>query len=80
MSITGTVTKVIRRRTPHGSAYLTVDVQAPSGHTSRLRYLQSFTTAPVKGQVVTIEGMPLMGFPRVNIGAVRVQVHQEVTP
>ena len=79
MTVTGTVIKVIHRPTPHGSVYLTVDVQGDSGHVSRLRYLKSFTTAPARGQRVRIDGMPLMGFPKANIGAETVTVLEGAT-
>jgi hypothetical protein len=74
MTVTGTVTKVIRRTTPHGSVYITTDIAREAG-TVRLKYLSSHNRLVVKGQHVTIDGMPMMGSTRTNIGGVRITVH-----
>jgi hypothetical protein len=70
MTISGTVSKVIRRATPHGSVYLTVDIDG-----SRLRYLQTFQPVPRRGDKITLEGMPIMGRKSANVGAVSITIH-----
>ena len=74
MEIVGTVEKVIRRRTDYGSTYLTVDIDR-YGHVARMRYLHGFEPVPKRGDKITLEGMPLVGFKRSNVGAVRVTIH-----
>ena len=79
MEVTGTVTKVVHRRSSAGSRYLSVTLRSDTGGTSRLTYLQTFAPEPVKGQTVRISGIPMMCAPKrgtitTNIGAVRVEV------
>lgn len=78
MSVTGTVTKVVRRKTSMGNTILLVDVAGDdSGYVSRLRYIQVRQQIPEKGQHVSITGVPLNPKgrkPNTNIGAVRVSI------
>jgi hypothetical protein len=72
MIVTGQVTKVIRRRTEHGSTFLTVDFDGGQ----RLRFLRPFNLPDfARGDRLSVEGVPLMyGKGKSNIGAVRVTV------
>lgn len=79
MEVTGTVTKVIHRRSNAGSRYLSVTLRRDDGSETRLTYLQTFQPEPEKWQRVSISGMPLMYAPRrgqvtTNIGAVTVKI------
>lgn len=74
MTISGTVVKAIRRSTPEGSVYVTLDVQRDSGNVTRLRYLKGFDPIPAKGSTVTVDGVAMVSTKRVNIGGVRVTV------
>jgi hypothetical protein len=60
MEVTGTAVSVRRRRTDHGSSYITVQLARPGTHDIRLTWLHGFEPVPVRGQRITIEGMPLM--------------------
>jgi len=78
LKITGTVAKVMRRRSEMGNLVLTVDVVLDSsGFQTRLRYLQVRQPIPVKGQHVSISGVPLDlkgRKPNTNIGAVKLSI------
>ena len=77
MTVTGLVTRVVRRGTPHGSRYFAVTIKRPGTHDITLKYLHGFEPEPARGQTITIEGMPMVGFPRVNIGGISVTIHHE---
>ena len=75
--VTGTVEKVIRRKTSKGNVLLLVDVVTDDmNYRTRLRYLQVRQPIPVKGQHVSISGIPmeLKGRFPTNIGVVRVKI------
>lgn len=78
MEVTGNVEKVVRRRTGLGNLMLLVDVLTDDmNYRTRLRYLQVRQPIPVKGQHVSITGVPLDlkgRKPNTNIGAVRVTI------
>ena len=77
MSVTGTVTKVVRHKTEMGNLRLLVDVLTDdTGYGTRLRYIQVRQPIPVKGQHVTISGVLLNfeGKQKTNIGAVSVTI------
>ena len=79
MQITGTVTSVRRRRTDHGSMYVTIGIARPGTHNIRLTWLHGWEAVPARGQLVTVTGIPLMFRPargiRSNISIDRVTVH-----
>jgi len=83
MTITGTVTRVVRRTTAHGSVFLSVTIDRGDAGPVTMTYLKSFTEAPVKGQRITLEGMPVIndrprrGSYRANIAAVKLTVHEQ---
>ena len=72
MNITGTVKSVTRRPKPHGSLYLTVDVDG-----QRVKYLQTYQLIPEPGQKVEIAGVPMVGYKDVNVGAAVVRIIPE---
>lgn len=77
MEITGTVEKIVKRKTDKGNTILMVDVLTDNDFRSRLRYIQVRQPIPLKGQRVSITGVPLElkgRFPT-NIGAVRVTIN-----
>lgn len=82
MTIEVTVTKVVHRKDQAGLRYLSVTIDRGEGSITRLVYMQTFEHEPVKGERVSIDGMPLMYGPRrghvtPNIGAVKVTVLPE---
>jgi hypothetical protein len=82
MKITGKVVKTRATKTPHGSRYLAVTIALDSRDVT-MRYLQGFEPVPLKGQRITLEGMPMImaprkGRPKVNVGAVHITIHPDV--
>jgi hypothetical protein len=78
MTVTGLVMSARRTRTREGSQYVRVVISphdSPPGHTVALRYLAGIYSghAPMRGDTVTIDGTPLVGHKRVNIGGVTVR-------
>ena len=83
MKVTGTITKVIRTGGPAWGTvkpYRRVTLDTGNGRLVTLKYLSGYGrhggAGVTRGQVITIEGMPMMGFPRVNIGGVTVTTHE----
>lgn len=70
MTATGTVTRVIRHPTDHGSLYLTVIIDG-----RRYRYLQTGQPVPARGDTITLTGVPMIGYKHANVGAARVTIH-----
>lgn len=80
MTVTGTVTKTVRRVKPHGSVYLTVYVARENTHDIPLTFLWHGEQRPAKGQTVTIEGMPMMDSRSpANVGAAKLTIHPEAS-
>ena len=82
MEVTGTVTSVRRTHTSYGSSYIRVTIARPGTHEIPLTWLHTFETIPVRGQHVTITGIPMMmrlrrGHPRANISVDRITVHDQ---
>jgi hypothetical protein len=64
MEVTGTVTKTVKRTASYGSVYMSVTLRTDAGSDVTLKYLSSPATRPVKGERVTVEGMPMMLSPQ----------------
>lgn len=82
MEVTGTVTRVISTGGPGFSTakpYRHVTLHTRGDRLVTLKYLSGYGrnggADVARGQLVTIEGMPMIGFPRVNIGGVTVTTH-----
>jgi hypothetical protein len=77
MTVTGLVMSTRRTATAHGSAYMRVVISphdSPPGHTVALRYLAGHEGhTPARGDTVTVTGLPMVGYKRVNIGGVTVR-------
>lgn len=73
MDATGTVTKIIKRKTEHGSVYIRLTLD--DKHT--FKYLHTFESLPNKGDRVTISGVPMVGFKKTNIGGVHIRIEQK---
>jgi hypothetical protein len=82
MEVTGTVKRVSRHNGPGFTVrpYRHVTLLTGAGNEITLKYLASFPGRPdweiAKGQVVTVEGTAMIGFPRVSIGGVTVTIHE----
>jgi hypothetical protein len=75
VKVTGLVMATRRTTSKHGRhrAVTISRHDTPPGDTVTLRYLNSsYLHQPVKGETITIDGVPLMGYKRVNIGGVTV--------
>jgi hypothetical protein len=87
MKVTGTVTRVTCTGGPAwgtSKPYRRVTLaRDEGGREIALKYLASFPGRPdwdvARGQRITIEGMAMIGNPRVNIGGVTVTVHAPET-
>lgn len=64
MEITGTVTRVGKRVTEHGSVFVSVQLD----NNPVFKYLKGFDPIPEKGTRVTISGIPMLLNKRTNIG------------
>lgn len=76
MEVTGTVIQAGHRRTKAGNTFASVLLTTPGGQDMRLRYLADFAPRVRKGQVVTIDGIPMM-HAKINVGGVTVTIHDQ---
>lgn len=83
MEVTGTITKIIRTGGPAWGTvkpYRRVTLDTGNGRLITLKYLSGYGqdggANVAKGQRVTITGMAMVGFQRVNIGGVTVITHE----
>jgi hypothetical protein len=70
MEITGTVRRVCYTATSYGSVRASVDIDE-----SRFRYLHTFQPRVSVGDKITLAGVPLVGYRRLNVGAVQITIH-----
>jgi hypothetical protein len=75
MEVSGTVTRVTRRRTDYGSTFVSVSVDTGNAQVTTLKYLGAGKPMPTRGQRVTISGVPMIGRNRTNIGGTQVTIH-----
>lgn len=76
MEVTGTVIQAGHRRTKAGTTFASVLITTPSGQAMRLRYLADFAPRVRKGQVITIDGVPMM-HAKTNVGGATVTIHDQ---
>lgn len=79
MEVTGTVTRRLRRRTPHGSTYVTVWLTRDGQADARLCWLHTAAAGPepARGQRVTVAGVAMMLHRSpVNVGAAQITIHE----
>ena len=72
MQATGTVTAVRRTHSKAGSPYAAVTLD--DGAT--LKFI-ALGYVPTKGERITISGIPMVGYTRVNLGGVRITKENE---